>query len=118
MAKTKKFAKVSGAVIVQVIVAESKESADSILKAESVELERNAGVGWFYDETIGDYVPPKFYPSWVFDPELWMWVAPEAKPETEPEAEWREGFGKWLTEDEATASLEALLAEQEGKPIA
>ena len=40
-----------------------------------------AGIGFYYDESLDAFVPPKPFPSWVLDEEICQWKAPVAKPE-------------------------------------
>jgi hypothetical protein len=42
---------------------------------------RYAGVDFKYDENLDAFIPPKPYPSWVFDDENIDWKAPSVKPE-------------------------------------
>ena len=51
-----------------------------------------AGIGYTYDEARDAFIPPKPYPSWVFDEQIINWHAPIPYPSD----------GKFYTWDEET----------------
>lgn len=40
-----------------------------------------ASVGYFYDENLDAFIPPKAIPSWILDEESGTWKAPKPKPD-------------------------------------
>jgi len=56
-----------------------------------------AGIGFTYDPSLDAFIPPKPYPSWIFDNDTAKWKAPVEKPE---------GFGwTWNEESQSWVSL-------------
>lgn len=39
-----------------------------------------AGIGYYYDENLDAFLPPKLFPSWVLDPLTYNWVPPIPHP--------------------------------------
>lgn len=39
-----------------------------------------AGVGYFYDEILDAFIPPKPFESWILDENTCMWLAPVEHP--------------------------------------
>ena len=70
-------------------------------KFESEPFRKNyAGVGYFYDEDLDAFIPPKDFPSWVLNEETCLWQAPISRP-TPPESyRWDESLGAWVLRDE------------------
>lgn len=56
-----------------------------------------AGRGFFYDKEIDAFIPPKPYPSWVYDNESGDWIPPVEKPKDQPRMlwEWDENLKNW-----------------------
>lgn len=54
-----------------------------------------ACVGARYDEDLDAFIPPKPYPSWVFDEELCGWKAPVTLPDLEKFYMWDESKINW-----------------------
>jgi|TARA_Y100000034_G_C6539383_1_gene232631 hypothetical protein len=40
------------------------------------ETNKKAGIGWVYDENIGDVIPPKLFNSWIFNESTYTWEPP------------------------------------------
>ena len=62
-----------------------------------------AGTGFYYDEEIDAFIPPKKYDSWVLNLETAKWESPTPKPElTQEEKEgkylyiWNENLKEWI----------------------
>lgn len=53
-----------------------------------------AGIGYTYDETRDAFIPPKQFPSWVFDESSCTWQAPVPRPS--PAAKWDEQAQAWV----------------------
>jgi hypothetical protein len=56
---------------------------------------RYAGVGFSYDEERDVFIPPKPYPSWVFDETSCDWVSPLPQPPSGLHS-WDEDGGGWV----------------------
>jgi len=55
-----------------------------------------AGIGYTYDSQRDAFIPPKPYPSWVFNDQTCSWNAPVPAPEESPELyEWDEENSNW-----------------------
>ena len=50
---------------------------------------------WTFDEINNRFIPPQPYPSWVFNEDLYSWVAPIPKPDDENFYDWDEENEKW-----------------------
>lgn len=55
-----------------------------------------AGVGYSYDENLDAFIPPKPYPSWILDENLFQWIAPIEIPTNDREYDWDEMKGEWV----------------------
>ena len=108
------FAKVSGGVVVQVIVAEpeffttfidtspgewiqtSYNTYGGVHTLGGTPLRKNyAGVGYTYDSTKDAFIPPKPFPSWLLDEDTCLWSAPVAYPDDSKPYAWDEASTAW-----------------------
>lgn len=55
-----------------------------------------AGLGYFYDEELDAFIPPKPYDSWVLNEETCFWEAPIPYPEDGEMYFWDESEGTWV----------------------
>jgi hypothetical protein len=55
-----------------------------------------AGVGFSYDELRDAFIPPKPYPSWDFNEESCLWVAPVEMPDDDHHYHWDEDSLQWV----------------------
>lgn len=63
---------------------------------QSKALRKNfPSVGWVYDKNLDAFIPPKTFPSFVFDEQSCTWVPPVAKPAGEGEYTWDEATTSW-----------------------
>lgn len=53
-----------------------------------------AGVGFTYDEETDRFLPPKDYPTWVFDEASYSWIPPKPKLDTGLWT-WNEELQEW-----------------------
>lgn len=55
-----KFAQISGNVVANIVIGDSKEELESLFGGEFVEYteENPAGVGWFFDKETGEFTNP------------------------------------------------------------
>jgi hypothetical protein len=57
---------------------------------------RFAGIGDTYDKEKDAFLPPKSYPSWILDEELWQWKPPVTYPSTGSNYNWDEESESWV----------------------
>lgn len=55
-----------------------------------------AGVGYFYDKNRDAFIPPKPFPSWVFDEFSCVWVPPVQMPQDDKKYRWEEFSVSWV----------------------
>lgn len=83
-------------IILNVIVAESKELAESVSGKNALETDGSPWIEW--TKINGSWAPPKPYNSWTWDGA--EWVAPIRYPEDGNEYEWNEDEQNWLIVEE------------------
>jgi len=56
-----------------------------------------AGVGYFYDEELDAFIPPKPFSKWILNEETAQWEAPTPMPEGSEEDRyvWNDNQGEW-----------------------
>lgn len=54
-----------------------------------------AGIGFFYDEILDAFIPPKPFNSWILDEETCQWSAPIPYPNDDLFYIWNEESGEW-----------------------
>jgi hypothetical protein len=54
-----------------------------------------AGIGFTYDEGFDAFIPPKPYPSWILDEDIYQWKAPTDYPEDDSVYSWNEEALSW-----------------------
>lgn len=64
-----------------------------------------AGVGFTYNSSIDAFIPPKPYPSWIFDESIWCWQAPVSYPIDNKIYAWDENTQTWKAVDQQPTSL-------------
>mgnify|MGYP001434252421 CR=1 FL=1 len=58
-----------------------------------------AGIGYTYNEDLDAFIPPKPFPSWIYDKDLGGWKAPVPKPDDANDEyfyQWHEQHRKWI----------------------
>ena len=61
-----------------------------------------AGIGYYYDENLDGFIPPKPFESWTLDESTGTWNAPVAYPEDGQAYVWDEETTSWsLIEEQA-----------------
>lgn len=55
-----------------------------------------AGIGYYYDEQLDAFIPPKIYPSWQLNESTCLWEPPVAHPQDGNPYEWNEIQQRWL----------------------
>jgi len=64
---------------------------------------RYAGIGYYYDENLDAFIPPKFFDNWIFDSNKLEWIPPIPRPEYELvddtiiRYEWEQRTLEWTT---------------------
>jgi hypothetical protein len=54
-----------------------------------------AGIGFTYHEGFDAFIPPKPYPSWILDEDIYQWKAPADYPEGDSVYSWNEENLSW-----------------------
>lgn len=52
--------------------------------------------GYTYNQTLDAFIPPKPFPSWVFNNSTLDWDSPIPKPNDDKPYEWNEGIQSWV----------------------
>lgn len=89
------YAVIVDGIVINTLVAESKESAE-LATGETCVLftdDTPAYIGGTYDGT--DFIPPSPYPSWILSSEK-TWVAPTDLPNDEVPYVWNEETTSWV----------------------
>lgn len=89
------FAIIKDTMVVNKIIADSKELAETLTELLAVEIENPlvCEIGSSYINN--EFRDPAPYPSWTYSEELSEWVAPVAKPEDENFYVWSEENLNW-----------------------
>jgi hypothetical protein len=54
-----------------------------------------AGIGYFYNEILDAFIPPKPYPSWILNEEICLWEPPKPYPSDGKDYIWNESTADW-----------------------
>ena len=55
-----------------------------------------AGIGYIYDATLDEFIPPKPYPSWLLNTQTCQWEAPIPYPNDGKNYRWDEPTQSWV----------------------
>ena len=93
----KNFAVINNGEIENIIVAESKEIAESVTEKECIEftLDNPAEVGGSWNGSI--FIPKKDFPSWVYDSNTNQWNPPTSHPNDGNAYKWDEESLSWIS---------------------
>lgn len=58
-----------------------------------------AGIGYFYNEELDAFIPPKPYPSWLLNEQDCTWQSPKPKPDDGFSYYWDESSLNWQLKD-------------------
>jgi hypothetical protein len=58
-----------------------------------------AGIGYFYDETLDAFIPPKPFESWLLNENTYDWEPPKPYPSDEKLYNWDEDSQEWIKND-------------------
>ena len=108
------FAKVENGVVTQVIVIDQETlntgnwgdpsswiqtsyNTQGGQHPEGRPLRKNyAGIGYTYDATRDEFIPPQPFPSWVLDEDTCLWSSPVAMPTDNKMYTWNEDTVNWV----------------------
>ncbi len=96
------YAVIDNGVVINAIVADSKEIAEELTGLTVLEYtdENPLGVNWFWDNTANAYIIPSPYASWIYNYESKMWEAPTPMPTEEGKGyNWDEATTSWVSFD-------------------
>ena len=88
---------IENGIVVNTIVCESVELAESLIGLTAVEytVENPAGIGWTYNSTTGEFRSPQPFPSWIYNEETKRWEAPIEYPVDDKNYLWNESSLSW-----------------------
>jgi hypothetical protein len=55
-----------------------------------------AGVGFYFDDALDAFIPPKLFPSWELNPITYQWDAPIPRPIDDSPYYWDEASMSWV----------------------
>lgn len=85
-------------IVCNTIIADSLQDAESLTGSRCIEQTEYNGIPYIGLPYDGSYfIPAKLYPSWVWDSELKVYVAPVSKPEGN--FMWDEVSKSWIEND-------------------
>jgi len=89
---------IENGIVVNTIVCESVELAESLIGLTAVEytIENAVGIDWTYNSTTGKFRSPQPFPSWIFNEEIKKWKAPVAYPTDDKNYIWDEATTSWV----------------------
>lgn len=59
-----------------------------------------AGPGYYYDESLDAFIPPKPFDSWILNSKTCLWEPPAEMPNDGKNYEWDEQTRTWIEETE------------------
>lgn len=92
------YAVIENGTVNNVIVADSQEIAEQVTQKTCVEYteESPLGIGWYWLEAAGAYIPPAPYESWTYDVTTSSWIPPIPMPVEEGKIfTWNQESGSW-----------------------
>ena len=95
------FAKIEDDIVTQVIVAEQDHidtlSGTWVQTSYNATIRKNfAGIGYTYNSSKDAFIPPKPYPSWVFNETTCGWDAPVEITDDGKKYTWNEATTNWV----------------------
>ena len=89
---------IENGIVVNTIICESIELAESITGLTAVEYsnENPAGIDWTYNNTTKKFRSPKPYASWIYNEEIKQWEAPVEYPADDKIYTWNEASTSWI----------------------
>jgi hypothetical protein len=89
---------IENGIVVNTIVCESVELAESITGLTAVEYtdEKPAGINWTYNSTTKKFKSPQPFPSWIYNEEIKQWEAPVEYPTDDKRYIWDEQTLSWV----------------------
>lgn len=88
---------IENGIVVNTIICESIELAESITGLTAVEYtdEDPAGIGWTYNSTTGEFRSPQPFLSWIYNEDIKQWKAPVEYPTDDKRYIWDELTLSW-----------------------
>jgi hypothetical protein len=76
------YAVIENGTVINVIVADSKEIAEQITEKTCIEYTEDSplGMGWYWLNEAGGYIPPAPFETWTYDISSHSWVSPIPMP--------------------------------------
>ena len=95
------YAKIEDGIVTDVVVAEQAyidtKEGTWVQTSYNASIRKNyAGIGYTYDLAKDAFIPPKPYPSWVFNETTCGWDAPVTIPDDGKEYTWNEATTNWV----------------------
>ena len=94
---SKLFAVIENYIVINTIVCESKQLAESITGLTCVEYTtiNPAGIDWTYNSITNKFIPSQPYASWIYNEEINQWEAPVEYPTDGKGYTWLEDDLEW-----------------------
>jgi hypothetical protein len=92
------FAVIEENTITNIIIAENKDIAESVVQKTCIECTESLGyaqVGGTYDPIANKFIGIKPFESWNFNTETWTWNSPVAYPTDGLNYYWNEDLTSW-----------------------
>lgn len=96
------YAVIENGSVTNVIVADSLEIAQEVTQKTCIEYteETPLGIGWYWLDTVSEYIPPAPFASWTYDVADKVWIAPVQMPvEYNKYFTWNEDSLSWDSHD-------------------
>ena len=96
---TKEFIIIENSHVVNTIMCDSLELAESITGLTAVEYEKEnfvVGIGYTYNNSTQAFTPPKPYPSWILNEQTNEWESPNPGPMDGNSYNWDEETTSWI----------------------
>jgi hypothetical protein len=71
-------------------------NSNGTLGEQSKAFRKNfAGIGYYYDDILDAFIPPKTFNSWILNEDTCLWEAPIQKPQDNKKYTWNEEDLSW-----------------------
>lgn len=96
------YAKIENGIVENVIICNDSYATElDGTYVKILDSHGNVSVGFYYDSENNRFKSTQPYPSWIFNEDLYIWEAPEAKPNS----------GKWLWNESNQEWFEVVVPE-------
>jgi hypothetical protein len=62
--------------------ASTKPCGDGVYIEHTSDIKGDPFIGYFYNQELNAFIPPKPYESWILNEETWQWESPVPRPTT------------------------------------